>query len=69
MSFSSNHRGQNAPSTITESINDPVEAMLERTGCAKENFNLHMCMADKKDWRKCQDLVKQLKECMQKNSK
>jgi len=43
---------------------DPVEKMLDRTGCAQLHYDLQFCMADKKDWRACQDLVKALKECM-----
>lgn len=52
-----------------EDEEDPVEQMLEKAGCAKEHYAVQECMADTKDWRKCQDQVKKFKECIAKNKK
>ncbi|XP_049819089.1 cytochrome c oxidase assembly factor 4 homolog, mitochondrial [Aethina tumida] len=46
-------------------ITDPVEEMLKKTGCLELHYNVQECIADKKDWRKCQDQVTEFKECMQ----
>lgn len=47
---------------------DPVEMMLKRTGCIDLHHKVQECMAETKDWRKCQDIVKEFKHCMQKYS-
>ncbi|XP_054153837.1 cytochrome c oxidase assembly factor 4 homolog, mitochondrial-like [Oppia nitens] len=43
---------------------DPLEAMLDKTGCKQHHYSLQDCMYEHRDWRKCQDLVQQLKDCM-----
>lgn len=47
---------------------DPVDAMLKRTGCLHLHHRVQECMAETKDWRQCQDVVKEFKHCMQKYS-
>lgn len=32
---------------------DEWDKRIIKTGCSEENFNLQICYADNKDWRKC----------------
>lgn len=50
-------------------IEDPVERMLEKTGCIELHYQVQECIAEHQDWRKCQDEVKKFKECMAKHTK
>ncbi|CAG2167715.1 unnamed protein product [Oppiella nova] len=67
---------------------DPLETMLNRTGCKELHYSLQVCihechpldpmpkthasiplitqdcMAEHRDWRRCQDLVQKFKDCM-----
>ncbi|CAG2182174.1 unnamed protein product, partial [Oppiella nova] len=53
---------------------DPLETMLNRTGCKELHYSLQTrasiplttqdCMAEHRDWRRCQDLVQKFKDCM-----
>uniref|UniRef100_A0A183TMX9 CHCH domain-containing protein n=1 Tax=Schistocephalus solidus TaxID=70667 RepID=A0A183TMX9_SCHSO len=45
---------------------DPVIALIERTGCLDEHNAIMECMFDNKDWRKCQTQVKNFRHCMSK---
>ena len=36
---------------------DPVESMIKKTGCLDLHYALIDCMADHRDWRKCQPQV------------
>lgn len=45
---------------------DPVEQMLKRTGCIELHYKVQECVAESgSDWRKCQNEVKQFRDCMQ----
>lgn len=46
---------------------DPVIKMLEKAGCAQAHYAVQECMAETRDWRKCQDQVKTFKDCIAKN--
>ncbi|XP_026461804.1 cytochrome c oxidase assembly factor 4 homolog, mitochondrial [Ctenocephalides felis] len=46
-------------------IEDPVETMLKKTGCIDLHYKVQECIAEKQDWRKCQDVVQNFKACMQ----
>ncbi|KAL7643468.1 UNVERIFIED_CONTAM: hypothetical protein RMT77_005450 [Armadillidium vulgare] len=48
---------------------DPVEEMIKKTGCLEEHYAVQFCMADHKDWRKCQDKVKVFQNCIQSYNK
>ncbi|GAU93838.1 hypothetical protein RvY_05712 [Ramazzottius varieornatus] len=50
--------------SATEDEEDPVAKAIQKTGCLDIHHALQECMAEKQDWRKCQDLVQQFKECM-----
>jgi len=47
-----------------EEDDDPVESMLRKAGCLEQHYEVQMCMADNKDWRKCQDFVKKFQTCI-----
>eukprot|EP00045_Choanoeca_perplexa_P017605 m.259217 g.259217 ORF g.259217 m.259217 type:complete len:75 (+) comp17585_c0_seq4:8353-8577(+) len=49
---------------------DEAEQRLDETGCKEEHFAVLDCMGDNhRDWRRCQDVVKALKDCMTNHSK
>ncbi|XP_018579431.1 cytochrome c oxidase assembly factor 4 homolog, mitochondrial [Anoplophora glabripennis] len=48
-----------------QEITDPVEQMLKKTGCIDLHYKVQECIADTKDWRKCQDPVADFKKCME----
>ncbi|XP_053912643.1 cytochrome c oxidase assembly factor 4 homolog, mitochondrial isoform X2 [Cuculus canorus] len=43
---------------------DPVDAMISRTGCMAQHRELQECMAAQQDWRHCQPQVRAFGECM-----
>ncbi|NXW52826.1 COA4 factor, partial [Nyctiprogne leucopyga] len=43
---------------------DPVDAMISRTGCLAQHRELQECMATQQDWRRCQPQVRAFGECM-----
>ncbi|XP_053966131.1 cytochrome c oxidase assembly factor 4 homolog, mitochondrial [Anastrepha ludens] len=45
---------------------DPVEQMLKKTGCIQLHYKVQECIAETGDWRRCQEVVKDFKQCMQK---
>ena len=48
---------------------DEEEQRLEASGCKEEHFAVLDCMGDNgRDWRRCQDVAKALKECMAKQT-
>ncbi|XP_063813038.1 cytochrome c oxidase assembly factor 4 homolog, mitochondrial [Pseudophryne corroboree] len=48
-----------------EDEEDPVDAMIGRTGCTAHHYAVQECMVEHQDWRKCQDQVQRFKDCMQ----
>jgi hypothetical protein len=71
----------------TDSDEDPVTLMLQKTGCLEKHYkvqvrmiffaqntssklsfsliSLQECIAETQDWRQCQNIVKDFKDCMQ----
>ncbi|XP_074716657.1 cytochrome c oxidase assembly factor 4 homolog, mitochondrial [Strix uralensis] len=47
-----------------EEAEDPLDAMISRTGCAAQHRELQECMAARQDWRHCQAQVRAFGECM-----
>ncbi|XP_048838774.1 cytochrome c oxidase assembly factor 4 homolog, mitochondrial isoform X2 [Brienomyrus brachyistius] len=47
-----------------EDEDDPVDRMVNRTGCGDQHYAVQDCMAKHQDWRKCQPQVLSFKECM-----
>ncbi|XP_034173426.1 uncharacterized protein LOC117601134 isoform X3 [Osmia lignaria lignaria] len=50
--------------TLEQDVEDPVERMLDRTGCKELHYQVQECIAETQDWRKCQEQVKKFKVCM-----
>lgn len=51
-----------------EDDDDPYIKMLERSGCIKQHYKLQDCYFEhNSDWRKCQEEMKEFKECMNKH--
>jgi len=48
---------------------DPVERMLKATGCIQLHYKVQECIAETKDWRKCQKEVHEFRTCMSKHQK
>lgn len=48
---------------------DHVDKMLKKAGCAEAHYKVQECMAETKDWRQCQHLVKAFKECIDQSKK
>ena len=46
---------------------DPVELLLQKTGCLEAHYKVQECIAETGDWRQCQHIVKAFKECMMKH--
>uniref|UniRef100_A0A8V5HBH2 Uncharacterized protein n=1 Tax=Melopsittacus undulatus TaxID=13146 RepID=A0A8V5HBH2_MELUD len=47
-----------------EDEEDPVDAMVSRTGCMAQHRALQHCMAEQQDWRHCQPQVRAFRDCM-----
>ncbi|NWR60802.1 COA4 factor, partial [Bucorvus abyssinicus] len=47
-----------------EEAEDPLDAMIRRTGCLGPHRELQECMAERQDWRHCQPQVRAFGECM-----
>ncbi|XP_075271089.1 cytochrome c oxidase assembly factor 4 homolog, mitochondrial [Opisthocomus hoazin] len=47
-----------------EEAEDPLDAMISRTGCVRQHRELQECMAERQDWRRCQAQVRAFGECM-----
>lgn len=48
---------------------DPVEEMLKKTGCIDFHYAVQECMAENRDWRKCQSEVRKFQTCMEENTR
>ncbi|NXJ72094.1 COA4 factor, partial [Rostratula benghalensis] len=58
------HAWNRRPSEEDEDEEDPLEAMISRTGCAAQHRELQECMAAGQDWRRCQPQLRAFGECM-----
>ena len=47
-----------------EEEDDPVIRAIQKTGCLELHYALQECMAERQDWRKCQDSMLNFKNCM-----
>lgn len=52
-----------------DSVVDPVEEMLKKTGCIDLHYAVQECMAEHRDWRKCQEAVRNFQMCIERNAK
>ncbi|CAI2350638.1 unnamed protein product [Caenorhabditis sp. 36 PRJEB53466] len=44
---------------------DRVESLIKKTGCWEIHLKVSDCMGEHRDWRKCQDVVKEFRTCVQ----
>jgi len=61
---SNSYHNYERPVKLSDEEEDPLDTMLNRTGCKELHFSLQDCMAEHRDWRQCQHLVKQFRDCM-----
>ncbi|XP_031636168.1 cytochrome c oxidase assembly factor 4 homolog, mitochondrial [Contarinia nasturtii] len=47
-----------------EDLEDKVDLMLQKTGCQDLHYKVQECIAETQDWRKCQEVVKEFRNCM-----
>ncbi|NXF24930.1 COA4 factor, partial [Rhodinocichla rosea] len=43
---------------------DPLDARIARSGCLEQHRQLQECMAERRDWRRCQEQVRAFGACM-----
>ena len=48
---------------------DHIERQLTKIGCLEAHYAVQECMYDAKDWRKCQDQVRDFKNCIENSKK
>ncbi|NXP11042.1 COA4 factor, partial [Thinocorus orbignyianus] len=58
------HSWNRRPLEEDEDEEDPLDAMISRTGCVAQHWELQECMAARQDWRHCQAQVRAFGECM-----
>ncbi|KAL1444518.1 hypothetical protein MTO96_029825 [Rhipicephalus appendiculatus] len=46
-----------------------LEEMLKKTGCIDLHYAVQECMAEHRDWRKCQEAVRNFQMCIERNAK
>ena len=46
---------------------DRVERILREKGCLELHYAVQECIADTKDWRKCQNQVQEFRKCIEKS--
>lgn len=56
-----------SPEVDDEAEDDPVDRALRKAGCAEAHYAVQDCMVTHRDWRRCQDLVKAFKDCIENN--
>ena len=44
---------------------DRVTVMREKAGCLEHHYKVQDCMVQNKDWRRCQEDLKELQSCIQ----
>ncbi len=59
--------GRNRIPRDDDDDDDPAERMLKQSGCLELHYKLQECMVDNRDWRKCQQHVKDFKKCVEQN--
>jgi len=51
-------------STDEDLDDDPVISKLRKTGCLENHYAVLECIAEFKDWRKCQEQVQSFRQCI-----
>jgi cytochrome c oxidase assembly factor 4 len=65
MSVPAGHDRSIKPKDIDDDEDNPVEAMINKTGCLQLHYAVQECMGEKKDWRQCQKEVTEFRKCME----
>ncbi|GFN98919.1 coiled-coil-helix-coiled-coil-helix domain-containing protein 8 [Plakobranchus ocellatus] len=52
-----------------DDVEDPVETMINKTGCLQLHYAVQECMGEKQDWRLCQKEVTEFRKCMEQGMK
>jgi cytochrome c oxidase assembly factor 4 len=52
-----------------EDREDPFNVALRKTGCEALHYKLQDCFLEHRDWRKCQEEVKEFRQCVQQQNK
>ncbi|VDO86424.1 unnamed protein product [Schistosoma margrebowiei] len=60
--YSAPKQKENEDISVDDNDEDPVVSMIARTGCSNEHYAILDCMNKKKDWRHCQEFVKNFKD-------
>ncbi|XP_056356413.1 cytochrome c oxidase assembly factor 4 homolog, mitochondrial [Oenanthe melanoleuca] len=47
-----------------EEDEDPLDARIARSGCLEQHRQLQECMAERRDWRHCQQQLRAFGACM-----
>lgn len=53
-----------AEQDAAEEGEDPLDARIARTGCLEQHRQLQECMAERQDWRYCQEELRAFGACM-----
>ena len=48
---------------------DPLDDLIQKSGCMEQHLATIDCMAEHQDWRKCQQTLKDFRTCMAKSQK
>uniref|UniRef100_A0A5S6QKY2 CHCH domain-containing protein n=1 Tax=Trichuris muris TaxID=70415 RepID=A0A5S6QKY2_TRIMR len=54
-----------SPKLADSEETDLTERLIEETGCAKLHYAVQECYSEKRDWRRCKDILDQFKRCME----
>ena len=46
-----------------------VEELIRGTGCLDKHHAVQECIAETKDWRKCQEVVQNFRKCIEEGKK
>ncbi|XP_071616375.1 cytochrome c oxidase assembly factor 4 homolog, mitochondrial isoform X2 [Heliangelus exortis] len=47
-----------------EDAEDPLDSIISQSGCREQHQELQLCMAERKDWRQCQNHLRAFGDCM-----
>ncbi|XP_041276857.1 cytochrome c oxidase assembly factor 4 homolog, mitochondrial [Onychostruthus taczanowskii] len=56
--------GHGGGPAAAEEGEDPLDARIARTGCLEQHRQLQECMAERQDWRHCQEQLRAFGACM-----
>nr|XP_054509832.1 cytochrome c oxidase assembly factor 4 homolog, mitochondrial [Agelaius phoeniceus] len=58
------HGWSGTAAAAEEEGEDPLDARIARSGCLEQHRQLQECMAERRDWRHCQEQVRAFGACM-----